>query len=109
MKNLLIAIVIGFVLMSSFAYLAENWFEIQVTLAEEVLSPLQALSLLGLITCILVVVGFVIAISVFGALVIAIIASLFGIFVAGVGVFWPVLVAAVVLIYLMRDKSRVAH
>lgn len=53
--------------------------------------------------------GLVIAVSVFGAIALAVLAALVGIFVAGVSVFWPIILAAVILIWLMSDKSQTAH
>lgn len=49
MKKLIIAIIIALVLMSCFGHLAESLFDMHVKLGEDVLSPLLAMGLIGLI------------------------------------------------------------
>jgi hypothetical protein len=64
------------------------------------------------VVALLVIVGFVVAISVVGAIIFAVCAALVGIFVAGVSAFWPVLLFALIVYYLVKDKhssSRQSH
>ncbi len=57
----------------------------------------------------LVVVGFIVAISVAAAVGVAIVATLIGLLFAGVSVFWPVLLIIGVVMLVGRNKNSVAH
>lgn len=109
MKNLFIAILIGIILLNGLGALADNLFDLHIVMADELLGPLESMLVVSLIAAVLVVVGFVVAVSVFGALAIAATAGIIGIVAAGVGLFWPVLLIAGVIVLFNRRSSGHAH
>lgn len=106
MKNLVIAILIGVILINCFGHLATNIFGMHLMLDHDLMTPFASSLLAGGIAIVMVIVGFVIALSVFGALALAVFAAFIGLFVAGIGVFWPLILAACIVIWLVKDKPR---
>lgn len=70
--------------------------------------PISSILVLTGIVAILVVVGFVIACSIFAAIALALIAAGIGLFVAGLSVFWPAILFTLVIFILVRDKQTPA-
>ncbi|XOV80583.1 MAG: hypothetical protein ACFHVJ_06435 [Aestuariibacter sp.] len=106
MKNLVISIV----LVIAIFYLVGNvadWFFMFHIHDLNFVEPLIA----GIVLCgvagFLILIGFLIAVSLFGALLFGFGAVLLGALFVGVNLFWPVLLL-LLLVYLISDKKRAA-
>jgi small-conductance mechanosensitive channel len=108
-KNIFLAILIAIVLTYSLGHLATQWLDLHVSLAEHDFEPFTSILVLTGIVAILVVVGFIIAFSIFAAIVFAFIVAGIGLFFAGLSVFWPVFLFIIVIFILVRDKQIPAY
>jgi small-conductance mechanosensitive channel len=109
LKNIFLAILIAIVLTYSLGHLATQWLDLHVSLAEHDFEPFTSILVLTGIVAILVVVGFIIAFSIFAAIVFAFIVAGIGLFFAGLSVFWPVFLFIIVIFILVRDKQIPAY
>lgn len=80
-----------------------------ISFAKHDVEPITSIIALTGVLAILVVVGFIIAFSLFAAIAFAFIAAGIGLFVAGLSVFWPVILFTLVIFLLVRDKQTSAH
>jgi small-conductance mechanosensitive channel len=108
-KNIFLAILIAIVLTYSLGHFATQWLDLHVSLAEHDFEPFTSILVLTGIVAILVVVGFIIAFSIFAAIVFAFIVAGIGLFFAGLSVFWPVFLFIIVIFILVRDKQTPAY
>ena len=108
-KNIILAVLIAIVLTYSLGHLSFQWLDLQVTFADQDFEPISSVIALTAIVAVLVVVGFVIAFSIVAAIIFAIIAGGIGLFVAGLSVFWPVMLFCLVIFLLVRDKQSPAY
>jgi hypothetical protein len=104
-KNIILAVLIAIVLTYSLGHLATQWLDLHLSFADHDFEPISSILVLTGIVAILVVVGFVIACSIFAAIALALIAAGIGLFVAGLSVFWPVILFTLVIFILVRDKQ----
>ncbi|WP_233267361.1 hypothetical protein [Paraglaciecola sp. L3A3] len=109
MKNLILAILIAIVLTSCFGMLANEWFNWNMSFDNKNLEPLAAVLAITGVIVLLVVVGFIVAISLFGAIFLALLAATIGLFVAGLSVFWPAILLAIIIFLLVKDKKTPAY
>lgn len=109
MKNLLLAILIGVLMIGCFSHIAHDWFGIHLVMGDDVMEPLIALSVVGLVATVLVVVGFFVALSVFGAIALGVVAAIFGLLVAGVTAFWPFILVGAIVYFLVRNKQSPSY
>lgn len=105
LKNLLLAVLIAVVLTYSVGMIATQWLDLRVQVDQHWIEPFMTILIVTMVVAVLVVVGFVVALSVIGAIVFAICAGIFAIFIAGVSAFWPILLFALVVYYLVKDKN----
>lgn len=108
-KNIILAVLIAIVLSVCALAMAAEWLDVRVQIAEHWVEPFMTMLVLSIVVGVLVIVGFAVALSVFGALLFALCAGLIGLFVAGISVFWPVLLFAIIVYYLVRDKDSRAR
>jgi len=108
-RNIILAVLIAIVLTYSFGHIATQWLDLHLSFVDHNFEPITSILLLTGIVAILVVVGFVIAFSIFAAIAFVIIAAGIGLFVAGLSVFWPVILFTVVIFLLVRDKQSPAY
>jgi hypothetical protein len=104
-KNLILAILIAIVLTMCVGSIATQWLDLRIQIDQHWMEPFMTILFITVVVAILVVVGFAVALSVFGALLFAVCAGLIGLFVAGIGVFWPIILLVIVIYYLVKDKS----
>lgn len=109
LKNIILAVLIAIVLTYSLSYLATQWLDLHLSLAEHDFEPITSILALTGIVAILVVVGFIIAFSIFAAIAFVLMAAGIGLFVAGLSVFWPVVLFTLVIFLLVRDKQTTAY
>ena len=108
-KNIMLAVLIAMVLTYSLGHLVTQWLDLHISLAQHNIEPITSIVALTGVVAILVVVGFIIAFSLFAAIAFAFIAAGIGLFVAGLSVFWPVVLFTLVIFLLVRDKQISAH
>ena len=111
MKNFLIAVVLAIILINCFGSIMTDWLGVHLMMSDELLGPWETLATLSAIGIVLVAVGFIVAISVLGTIVLIVGAVFLALFVAGVGAFWPIIVVAI-MIYVFKDRrahQRKAH
>jgi hypothetical protein len=107
-KNIILAVLIAIVLTYSLGHLANQWLDLHVSFAEHNFEPITSILALTGIVAILVMVGFIITFSIFAAIAFVLITSGIGLFVAGLSVFWPVILFTLVIFLLVRDKQTPA-
>ena len=108
-KNIMLAVLIAMVLTYSLGHLVTQWLDLHISLAQHNIEPITSIVALTGVVAILVVVGFIIAFSLFAAIAFAFIAAGIGLFVAGLSVFWPVVLFTLVIFLLVRDKQISAY
>jgi hypothetical protein len=108
-KNIILTVLIAIVLTYSLGHLANQWLDLHISFAQYDLEPMTFIIALTGVAAILVVIGFIIAFSIFAAIAFAIIAAGIGLFVAGLSVFWPVVLFTLVIFILVRDKQTAAY
>jgi hypothetical protein len=105
LKNLILAILIATVLTVCVGSVAAQWLDLRIQIDQHWMEPFMTILLITVVVTILVVVGFAVALSVFGALLFGLCAGLIGLFIAGVSVFWPIILLVIVIYYLVKDKN----
>lgn len=108
-RNIILAVLIAIVLTYSLGHLATQWLDLHLSIAEYDFEPITSILALTGIVAILVVVGFIIAFSLFAAIAFALIAAGIGMFITGLSVFWPVILFTLVIFLLVRDKQTSAY
>ena len=105
MKNFVIAVLIAILLTYTCGHLFTEWFDFDIVLDDHYLSPFEAIAGITIVGAVLVIVGFVIAFSVFGVLFFAAAAVFIGLLVAGLSVFWPMILLLLLVVWLVKDKK----
>ena len=103
-------IVISLILIVAIFYLLDNvaeWFFMFHLHDMNFVEPLLTGAVLFGVAGFLILIGFLIAVSLFGAIMIGFTAVFFGALFVGVNLFWPVILL-VLLVYLISDKKRAA-
>jgi hypothetical protein len=108
MKNLLIAILIAVLLTYSGGQIASEWFDVSIRMDDHLLTPMESFAGFTIAGVVMVIVGFIIALSVFGVVIFAVFAVFAGIIIAGLSAFWPMLLVLAFIIWLVKDK-KTAH
>jgi hypothetical protein len=104
LKNLVLAILIALLLTYSMGHVVSEWFDIRIHLDNELIEPITTMAAITVIGVLLVMIGFILAVSVFGVLMFASIAVFAGLIIAGISAVWPALLLFVVIIWLVKDK-----
>ncbi len=108
-KSLLLAIFatlfLTYVLGVSFLEL----LDVNVYMGEELIEPIKAISVSALVVVLLVVVALAIVLSVFGSLIFIAMIVMGSLAMVAVGVFWPVLLIAVVIWLITREKQQTQY
>jgi hypothetical protein len=104
MKNFVLAILIAILITYSFGLVAHEWFDFSIQLDEHMLGPFESVIGMTIVGVIMAIVGLIVAVSIFGALAIGIVAALFAFVVAGVSVFWPMILVIAIIVWLVKDK-----
>ena len=108
-KNLILAVLIASVLTYSLGHIVTQWFDLHISLADYQIEPFTSILAATGIVALLVLLGFVIAFSVIAALVFVVGACIVGLFVAGFSISWPIILVALVIYLLVRDKPSPAY
>lgn len=105
MKNLVVAILLAVLIVFCFGSLVEHVLDFNIHMGDQILSPLWSLVLAASIGVALVLLGFVIAVSVFGVIALVIAAIFIGLIVAGISAFWPAILLLLIVFWLVREKK----
>ncbi|GFD87508.1 hypothetical protein KUL150_35670 [Alteromonas sp. KUL150] len=108
MKNFLIALVIAIVLMNCLGSLVDSWLGMHLIMSDELLSPWENVAVLSLIGVALAIVGFVVAVSVIGTILLALGAGFLALLVMGVSAFWPIILIVIAL-YALKNRNSAAY
>ncbi len=106
MKNLVIAILVAILITYCFGNIAHEWFDISVTLDDEILTPFEALAGVTIAGIVLTVVGVIVAVSLFGVLFAVTIAVVMAVVIAGISALWPMFLVLAAVIWLVKDKKE---
>lgn len=109
MKKVLIAIVLAVVIVNCFGAIADSVAGLNIVMADELLSPMESVAVISVLAAVFAVIGVVVAISLFGALLIAGVAAFFALIVAGISAFWPILLVVGALLLFKRTQQNAAH
>ena len=108
LKNLVIAVLLAILLSYTMGYAVSDWFDIRIQFDEQMLEPVTSMLAFGVVAVVLMMIGFIVAVSVVGVVFFAVFAAFIGLFVVGLGAFWPMLLLAALVIWLVKDKSQSA-
>ena len=108
MKNFLIALVIAIILVNCLGSLVDSWLGMHLVISDELLSPWENVAVLSLIGVALAIVGFVVAISVMGTILLALGAGFLALLVLGVSAFWPIILIGIAL-YALKNRKSAAY
>ncbi|MCU7553758.1 hypothetical protein OCL06_03990 [Alteromonas sp. ASW11-19] len=105
MKQFIIAVVLGLILINCFGSMLGDWLGFHIMLGNEYLSPWENIVALSIIAVVFVIVGFIVAVSLAGTLIVGALAALVALFVVGVSAFWPILLLAGI-VYALRRRPH---
>jgi hypothetical protein len=108
-KNIILAVLIAIVLTYSLGQLSTQWLDLHLSFDGYDFEPITSILVVTGLVALLVIVGFIIAFSIFAALAFVLVTAGIGLFVLGVSAFWPVVLFGLVIFLLVRDKQRPAH
>jgi len=104
-KSLLLAIFATFFLTYVLGISLLEMFDINITMNNELIEPLKAISVSALVVVVLVLVALAIVMSVFGSIIFIVMLVLGSLAMVAVGVFWPVFLIAAI-IWLVSSKKE---
>ncbi|WJG09921.1 hypothetical protein [Aliiglaciecola sp. LCG003] len=106
MKNFALAILIAVLITYSCGLIANHWLDFSIHLDDHMFGPLESIAGITIVGAIMAVIGVVVAVSIFGALMIGLVAAVLALFVAGLSVFWPMILVIAFIVWLVRDKRQ---
>ncbi|MDO6476998.1 hypothetical protein Q4520_16355 [Alteromonas sp. 1_MG-2023] len=110
MKNAFLAVIIALILVYAFGNLFNDWWGIHLMMGDDMLSPLENFAAASAVGLVFVAIGFIVALSVFGTLALAVFACVAALLVMGLSALWPVLlVAAVIWLFRRPRQSRTVY
>ncbi len=104
MKNFLIALVIAIVLVNCLGSLFDSMLGMHIVMSDELLGPWENIAVLSVVGVVLAIVGFVVAVSVLGTILLGLGAGFLALLVVGVGAFWPIILIAIAL-YALKNRN----
>ena len=109
MRNFVLAILIAVLITYSFGLVASEWFDFNIHIDDHIFDSMQAVAGITFIGAIMAVIGVIVAVSVFGALFIGLIVGAVALLVAGLSVFWPMLLVIAIIVWLVKDKRKASY
>lgn len=104
MKNAALAIIIAVLLTYAFGNLFSDWWGIHLMMGDEMLTPFENFAAASAVGIVFVIIGIIVAFSLFGALALAAVAGIAALLVAGVAAFWPIILVAMAVWLIARSK-----
>jgi hypothetical protein len=108
-KSLLLAIFATFFLTYVLGVSVSELLNIEVYVDDQLMAPLKAIGVSALVAVLLVLVALAIVLSVFGSVIFITLLVFSGIAMVMVGVFWPILLIAVVIWLVTSNSSKHAQ
>lgn len=105
MKNLFIAVLIAICITGMFGQISDSGLEFDLQVDELHLTGLVGFMSAALVIFVLILVGVVLAVSLFGALVLAIGIVLVVSLIAGLSAFWPFILLLVVITLIAKQRK----
>ncbi|GAB2678033.1 hypothetical protein Q4574_02575 [Aliiglaciecola sp. 3_MG-2023] len=109
MKNFIVAVLIAILITYSCGILASEWFDFSIHFDQHILGPMESVVSVTAVGAVMAIVGVIVAISVFGALALALFVVLIAMLFAGVTVFWPMLLVIAFIFWLLKDKRQTQY
>ncbi|MCW8109624.1 hypothetical protein OPS25_14030 [Alteromonas ponticola] len=106
MKSFFIAMIIAITLAYCLGDVANSWWGMNIIVGDEIVSPFESVLAVAAMGLVFGIIGFIIAVSVIGAIVIGIGAAAVALFAMGVSAFWPVLLIAAIIYLMRKDTPR---
>jgi hypothetical protein len=108
-KSLLLAIFVTLFLTYVLGVSFLEFFNINVTMNDELIEPLKAIGVSAVATVVLVLIALAIVFSVFGSLIFISLLIAGALIMLVVGVFWPIFLIAAVIWLMAGDKANKQH
>ena len=108
-KSLILAIVATLFITYALGVGLLEVFDMGITIGDEVVEPLQAIGVSALVAVLLVLAALAIVFTVFGSLIFVGMMVFGGIALCAIGVFWPILLVAVIIWLICRDKPQATY
>ncbi|WP_416307687.1 hypothetical protein [Neptunicella sp. SCSIO 80796] len=106
-KNLIIAVLVAIIVTWCFGEVISDWGHVMVSVGDEHLSGITGWISFAVVGVIMLLLGFFLAISMLGVLLFVACVVVGTIFVAGAASLWPVVLMAIVIIWLVKDRKEV--
>jgi len=104
-KSFLLAILATIFLTYALGMSFLEFFDLDVMINDEHLAPLKAISVSAMVVLVLMLVALAIVLSVFGGFIFIAVMVIGSIAMAVIGVFWPVLLVALAIYLIAREKK----
>jgi len=105
-KSLLLAIFATILLTYALGAGFFELLDIDIYMGHEHIEPLKAISISALVIVLLVLAAFAVVLSVFGSIILIVMLSLGAVGMVMIGIFWPVLLVALVIWVVTKDKRK---
>lgn len=84
-------------------------FDMGITIGDEIVEPLQAIGVSALVAVCIVLAAVAIVFTVFGSLIFVGLLVLGGVALCAIGIFWPILLIALIIWLICRDKPQATY
>ncbi|MDF2180324.1 hypothetical protein P2G88_18865 [Aliiglaciecola sp. CAU 1673] len=109
LRNIAIAVLLASLFILCVDQLSLPWWDMQIYFDDDLLSPVATLLVVMAVGAFFVAIGVLVALSL-ASIVLMVLALVFGaLLMAGIGAFWPWLLMALVVIWLVKDKRHTAQ
>ncbi|MEP4890393.1 MAG: hypothetical protein ABJV04_10230 [Aliiglaciecola sp.] len=109
MKNFILAVLIAILITYSCGIVANEWFNFSIHFDEHIFGPMESVVGVTAVGAVMAIVGVIVAISVFGALALALFVAFVAMLLAGVTMFWPMLLVIAFIFWLVKDKRQTQY
>lgn len=109
MRNFILAVLIAILITYSFGIIANEWFDFTIHFDDYMFGPMESIAGVSVIGALMAIVGVIVAVSVVGALILALFVGMLALLFAGVTVFWPMLLVIGIIIWLVKDKRKAQY
>ncbi|WP_438864477.1 hypothetical protein [Neptunicella sp.] len=108
-KNLIIAVLVGIILTWCFGEVISDWGQVMVSVGDEHLTGMAGWFSFAVVGVIMLLLGFFLAISMLSVLLFVGCVVIGSIILAGAASLWPVVLMAIVIIWLVKDRNEVSN
>lgn len=108
MKQFLLAILIAALVVYGLSCGMEEGLGVHLMMGDDMMSPLENLVAFSVISLVFLIIGFVVALSVFGTIILALLASVAALVIVGLSAVWPVILVLLAM-WIYRRGQHTAH